>query len=325
MSELDRPSPQESLTPDDFEAYRRIAETQQPPAGYDVTRLVAMRLIDPDPYTAGRYIPHDPRAAAQSITTAALHSLSTIVHQLSQVPALERLADDFDPHRLYGGPGSEFLPSAAQMNARVGEVCTAAADEICSIQPSEPADRDPTILRLGVERTRSALLRGVQVQSLYHRSAHDHAQTRSYVAAMMADGAEVRASSTPGPRLVMVDRQHLFIDNHVIEGAEGNSGWHVFDRAAVAWVRSLFDLFWNTAVRWQDIGDNASPLSERQWRILRELAAGYTQEQVGPRIKLSRRAVDKEIAFARDALSFRTTFQLMAWYGRAQGERQAHG
>lgn len=135
---------------------------------------------------------------------------------------------------------------------------------------------------------------------------------------MIDDGAEVRASNTPGPRLVIVDRQHLFIDNHVIDGAEGNSGWHVFDRAVVTWARSLFDLFWNMAVRWQDIGVNASPLSERQWRILRELSAGYTQEQVGPRIKLSRRAVDKEIAAAREALSFRTTFQLMAWYGQSQ-------
>ncbi|MFI7393996.1 hypothetical protein [Streptomyces tendae] len=325
MSETDRPEIQEPLTPQDFDAYRRIAETQQPPAGYDVTRLVAMRLVDHDPYTPGRYIPHDPRAAAQSITAAALDGLSAIVQRLNQVPALERLAADFDPHRLYGGPGSEFLPSAAQMNARVGEVCAAAADEICSIQPGEPADRDPAILRLGVERTRSALLRRVRVHSLYHRSAHDHAQTRDYVAAMTADGAEVRASNTPGPRLVMVDRQHLFIDNHVIDGAEGNSGWHVFDRAAVAWVRSLFDLFWNMAVRWQDIGANASPLSERQWRILRELSAGYTQEQVGPRIKLSRRAVDKEIAAAREALSFRTTFQLMAWYGRAHRGGPAAG
>ncbi|WP_158853936.1 hypothetical protein [Streptomyces sp. NRRL F-5650] len=320
MSELDT-GQQDPLTQHDVEAYRRIAETQQPPDGYDVARLIAMRLVDPDPYTPGRYIPHDPRAAAQSVTAAALHGLSTIVQRLNQVPVLERLAEDFDPHRLYGGPGSEFLASAPQMNARVGEVCAAAATEICSVQPGEPADRDPAILRLGVERTRSALLRGVQVRSLYHRSAHEHGQTRDYVAAMMKDGAEVRASSAPGPRVILVDRQHLFIDNHVIPGAEGNSGWHVFDRASVAWTRSLFDLFWHRATRWQDIGVNASPLSERQWRILRELAAGYSQQQVGPRIGLSRRAVDKEIASARQALSLRTTFQLMAWYGRTQGGR----
>ncbi|MFB6771162.1 hypothetical protein [Streptomyces sp. NPDC056337] len=316
---MDRPTQQEPLNHQDSEAYRLIAETQKPPAGYDVTRLVAMRLVDPDPYQPGLYIPHDPRTAAQSLTASALHHLNVIVQQLNQVPALERLADDFDPHRLYGGPGSEFLASAPQMNARVGEVCTAAATEICSVQPGEPADRDPAILRLGVERTRSALLRGVQVRSLYHRSAHEHAQTCDYVAAMMTDGAEVRASNAPGPRLILVDRQHLFIDNHVIDGAEGNSGWHVFDRASVSWTRSLFDLFWNRATRWQDIGVNASPLSERQWRILRELSAGYSQQQVGPRIGLSRRAVDKEIAAARQALSLRTTFQLMAWYGRAQG------
>lgn len=149
MSELDRAGPPEPLTQHDIQAYRLIAETQQPPANYDVTRLVAIRLVDPDPYAPGRYIPHDPRAAAQSVTAAALRGLSDIVQRLNQVPALERLADDFDPHRLYGGPGSEFLASALQMNARVGEVCAAAATELCSAQPSEPADRDPAILRLG--------------------------------------------------------------------------------------------------------------------------------------------------------------------------------
>ncbi|MEV4335788.1 hypothetical protein [Streptomyces sp. NPDC049590] len=320
MGELDAVG-EPQLTEDDFTAYRLIAEGGAPPQGYDVDRLIAFRLIDPDPYTPGGYIAHDPRGAAQSLSTGILGDLQRLVHRVSQIPALERLAEHYDPHRLYGGPGSEFLADATKMNARLGEVGAAAVTEFCSIQPGEPADRDPAILRLGVERTRAALLRGVTVQTIYHRSAHAHAQTREYAAAMVADGAQIRASALPGPRMVIIDRKHLFIDNHVIEGSEGNSGWHVFDRAAVMWARSVFDVFWNRATRWQDVRQTAedNPLTERQWRILGELNAGCSAQQVGPRIGLSRRAVDKELAAIREALGCATMYQVMAWYGRANG------
>ncbi|MFD8027800.1 LuxR C-terminal-related transcriptional regulator [Streptomyces sp. NPDC059717] len=324
MSELDRPGGELPLTEADFEAYRQIAEGYPPPAGYNPDRLIALRLVDPDPYTPGAFIPHDPRAAAQGLTTAVLRDLTRLTEQVAHIPALERLAEHFDPHRLYGGPGSEFLSTAALMNARLGEVGAAALKEFLSVQPGEPADRDPAILRLGVERTRSALRRGVHVRSIYHRSAHEHDQTREYVSAMVADGADVRASDMPGPRMVIIDGRHLFIDNLVIDGAEGNSGWHVFDRAAVAWVRGLFDLFWDAAERWQDLcaTREASPLSERQLRILRMLAAGYAQQQIGSRIGLSERAIAKELRLVRHALGAQTTYEVMAWYGRQQVTRE---
>ncbi|MYW43978.1 hypothetical protein [Streptomyces sp. SID161] len=318
MGELDNTGTGLPLTEEDFAAYQRIAGGETPPRGFDVRRLIALRLVDPDPYAPGRYITHNPRGAAQTLTTRIRHDLERLVQEVAQLPALERLAEHWDPHRLYGGPGSEYLASAAQMNTRLGEVGAAALTEFCSIQPGEPADRDPAILRLGVERTRAALQRGVTVRSIYHRSAHEHAQSRDYIAAMTADGADVRASALPGPRMVIIDRQHLFIDNHVIEGGDGNSGWHVFDRAAVMWVRAVFDLFWDHATRWDDLCLSAAdPITERQWRILRELDAGYSAQQVGPRIGLSRRAVDKELAAIREALGCATMYQVMAWYGRA--------
>ncbi|CUW29730.1 MULTISPECIES: hypothetical protein [Streptomyces] len=313
------------LTSEDMAAYQAIAEGRTPPDGYPIDRLVALRLADPDPYASGGYITHDPRAAAQGLIAHLLSDLRSFSLRLAQLPALEDLSQHYDPHRLYGGPGSEYLATAAQMNARLGEVGGAAEAEFCSVQPGEPADRDPEILRLGVERTRAALQRGVQVRSLYHRSAHEHTQTREYIDQMTADGAEVRVSTLPGPRMVIIDQRHLFIDNHVIKDAEHNSGWHVFDRAAVMWARAVFDLLWNNATRWHDLCQSlgASPLTHRQWRILRELDAGYPAQQVGPRIGLSRRAVDKELAAIREALGVCTMYQVMAWYGRTQRDESA--
>ncbi|MFJ4687809.1 helix-turn-helix domain-containing protein [Streptomyces sp. NPDC088789] len=64
------------------------------------------------------------------------------------------------------------------------------------------------------------------------------------------------------------------------------------------------------------------PGSERQLRILRELADGHSQAQIANRIGLSRSAIDKELSTARKALGASTTFPLMAWYGRVHGENQ---
>lgn len=67
----------------------------------------------------------------------------------------------------------------------------------------------------------------------------------------------------------------------------------------------------------------AGPLTYRQWRTLRELVAGYPAQQVGPRIGLSRHAVDKELAAVREALGVCTMYQVMAWYGRTQRDESA--
>ncbi|MFF8656844.1 hypothetical protein [Streptomyces huasconensis] len=320
MSELDRTGGESPLTSEDFDTYRIIAEGEPLPPDRTVERLIALRLVDPDPYNPDRYIAHDPRAAAQGLAATALRDLSRLVDRMSQIPALEALTAHFDPHRLHGGPGSEFLPTTEQMNARIGEVSSSAVTEFASVQPGEPTDRDPAILRLGIERTRAALTRGVQVCSLYHRSAYEHEQTREYIGQMVADGAEVRVSAVPGPRMVVIDRRHLFIDNHVIESSETNSGWHVFDRSSVMWARTVFSHFWSQATRWQDLAHpaNRSVLTQRQQRLLRELEeSGCSQQQLGPRVGLSERTVSKELAAVRDILGCRSMYQVMVWWARS--------
>jgi hypothetical protein len=253
MGELDNGGSDLPLSPEELDTYRLIAAGDELPPGRAVDRLTDLGLVDSDPYEPGRYIAHDPRATAQSLRATALTDLSRTVERMAHISVLDTLADAFDPHRLYGGPGSEFLPGRQQMNARIGEVTAQASEEIYTAQPGEPADRDPEILALGIQRTRAALDRGVRVRSLYNTVAHEHRQTRTYVDQIVDGGADVRALGGHFPRMVLIDRRHLFIDNHVIEGAEGNSGWHVFDRSAVMWARSVFLLCWDHATRWKDL------------------------------------------------------------------------
>jgi DNA-binding NarL/FixJ family response regulator len=115
--------------------------------------------------------------------------------------------------------------------------------------------------------------------------------------------------------MMIIDARHLFIDNHVVESAASNSGWHVFDLAVVAWARAVFSLIWDGATRWQDTEPMDGALTGRQAAILRELAAGYDQEQVATRVGVRTRTVSAELAAAKEALEMRSTAQLMAWWG----------
>ncbi|MFG2963600.1 hypothetical protein ACGFZS_09950 [Streptomyces sp. NPDC048288] len=307
---------QPALLPDDIAAYELVAHGGDP-GGLPVERLLDGEFIAPDPQHPGRYLPLDPRVAAQRIVARERAALSQAATRLAELPDLtDQLAAHFDPHRYYGGPGSEFLADKAAMNTRIGQVVGEASSELYTAQPGQPETRDPAVVRLGIQRSQTVLARGVQMRTLYPAGADAHAPTRDYVEQITAAGAGVRLLSGPFPRLVLVDGRHLFIDNHVIDG-EGDAGWHVFDRSAVMWAREVFLMLWNRARCWQDAAPT-TVTTGRQRRILHELTAGHSQQQVGPRVGLSDRVVAKELAAVREALGMETLYQVMAWWGASR-------
>ncbi|RDG38006.1 hypothetical protein DVH02_11715 [Streptomyces corynorhini] len=306
------------LSPRDLDAYRAIAAGDAPHDGQPVDRLLALGLISADPGESGHYLAAEPRAAAQRLMAAAQADLTRTVQRMAHIPAIEGLARHFDGHRMYGGPGSELLESREAMNIRIGEVSRTATTEILTAQPGEPADRDPEIQRLGVDRTRRALERGLTVQSLYNVIAWGHDQTRNYVDVIVAAGADVRASENAFPRMMIIDGTHAFVDN-VIAPDDRSGGWHLIDRAAVMWVRSVYLLLWGRATPWGDLSHAVSSgLSERQSAILRELATGASQAQAGGRLGLADRTIGKELSAIKITLGAQSLYQVMAWWGREQ-------
>ncbi|WEH40820.1 LuxR C-terminal-related transcriptional regulator [Streptomyces sp. AM 2-1-1] len=300
------------------ETYRAVAAGEKAADEAAVAELHALQLLTDDPYCPGRHLARDPRSVARELMTSALADLTATVERISQIPAVQGLANLYDPHRFYGGPGSEYLGTPALMNARIGPLTDASDTEIYTAQPGEPADRDPETLRGGAERTADACRRGVQVRSLYTARVADHPQTSEHVDTLVEAGAEIRVLGTPFPRMVLLDRLHLFIDNFVVEGAEAHSGWHVSDRSAVMWARSIFADYWSRATPWQALSRAATDAvsTARQRAVLRELEAGQSQRQAGARLRMAERTVAKELAALRDRLGVRTLYQILVWWGR---------
>ncbi|MFS0696360.1 hypothetical protein [Streptomyces nitrosporeus] len=281
-------------------------------------RLAALGLVTQDPRQPDSYVAQDPRAVARHVMADAQAAIKQAVQRMEELPAIEGLAPAFDPNRWYGGPRSEWLTTRDQMNSRIGQVVREASSEMLTAQPGAPVERDPEVLRRGIDRVLSLVSRGVAVRSVYTAAVHDHEVMREHLRTVTEAGGAVATLRESFPRMIIIDSAHLFIDNCVMPGAARDSGWHVYDRATVAWARALFEQIWARATRWQDIQRPGSVLTERQKMILRVLEEGEPQQKVGPRLGLAERTITKEIAAARAAVGARTVFQLMAWWGRQE-------
>ncbi|MGW1662956.1 hypothetical protein [Streptomyces microflavus] len=309
------------LTPGDRETYRAVASDGEPLAGHNVERLLSLGLIAPNPDRDGQYLAHDPRAAAQRALSQVQETITRAAQCMAELPAIEGLVPAYDAHRWYSGPVSELLQSRDEMNARIQQALRTASSEMWTAQPGAPVDRDPEVQRAGMERVLDLRGRGVSVRSVYNVAVRDHAPTVGHLASVVGAGAEVATLEEAFPRLVIIDGIHLFIDNFVQAGAEDrDAGWHVTDRATVAWAHMLYQQLWARGTRWQDGGAGSETLTERQKAILRALEEGEPQHGVGPRLGLSDRTVTKEIAAARAAVGAQTVYQLMSWWGRRQAE-----
>ncbi|MFJ8863597.1 LuxR C-terminal-related transcriptional regulator [Streptomyces sp. NPDC102451] len=295
-------------------AYQSIAAGEHPEPSLATDRLAALGLVEHRPHD-GSWVAHDPRAAAQSLMGDALAEFRELVARMHEIPTLAALAVDYDPHRMYGGPASEFLPTRDSMNGRIGDVSAAASTSVLTAQPGAPADRDPRVVALGAQRTIETLGAGAEVRSLYTSAAVGHSQTAAYVGQIISAGAEVRTLSGRFPRMMIVDSRHLFIENHIITGADNDAGWHVTDRGCVAWAETVFGALWDRAARWSGARLITETVTTgRQRQILVELEAGYTKRQAARRLEISERTVTGELSALRRALGMRTLYQVMAWW-----------
>lgn len=295
-------------------AYQSIAAGEHPESSRATDRLAALGLVERRPHD-GSWVAYDPRAVAQSLMGDALAEFRELVTRIHEIPTLAALAVDYDPHRMYGGPASEFLPTRDAMNGCIGDASTAASMSVFTAQPVAPADRDPRVVALGAHRVVETLNAGADVRSLYTTAALSHGQTAAYVEQIIAAGAKVRTLSGRFPRMMIVDSRHLFIENHIITGADNDAGWHVTDRGCVAWAETVFQALWDRAARWSGAGlDTEAVTTNRQRQILVELETGYTKQQAARRLEISERTVTGELSALRKALGMRTLYQVMAWW-----------
>jgi DNA-binding NarL/FixJ family response regulator len=304
------------LTRSQMEVYEAIAAGDGSDDEAAVDRLADLRLVD---RVDGRQTARDPRVAAHTLLGAVRQELTAIAERIGRIPDLKALSDVYDASRMFGGTASELVHSKQLMNERIQHVIAEASSELLTVQPGNPVDRDPAVQRQGVSRDRELLARGGRVRYLYSAEALEHDSTAEYMAEFIAAGGEVRVSHQLPPRMVVVDRKHLFVGNSVVP-SEPDAGWHVTDIASVAWAREVYNGAWDAATPWEQARAHAATAvsTPRQREILRRLELGDHQQQIAERTGWSDRVINRELAALRRDLGMRSTYQLMVWWARTE-------
>ncbi|MFM9780420.1 phospholipase D-like domain-containing protein [Streptomyces scabiei] len=271
----------------------------------------------------------DPQKAAQRRLERELAEAAERVAMMKALPAVsDELALHYERAQWRAGGGSEFLDDPVTVNARLDDVVGSAEVEILAAQPGGPRTRE--LLNRAVTRDTEAVQRGVALRTLYRDTVRDHPVTAEGVRTMSGRGGQYRTLVGPFQRCIVVDRRQAFISDHVVEGAPAHAGWHVTDRALVAFIAVVFDEAWHRASPWHGelrtqtgassavdaVSGPASGVrtSALQRAILRDMAAGIEQRLTANRMGIRLRRLTDEIKDLKELLGVQTLPELTYWW-----------
>jgi sugar-specific transcriptional regulator TrmB len=215
-----------------------------------------------------------------------------------------------------GAPFAEIrgLPS---INSYLTALAGDARDELLTAQPQ---------YRHGIKRLSQvavheieALKRGVRVRTLYQHGARRGADTRRYVAAVTAAGAEVRTLDEFFNRLIVVDRRIAVIPSH--EGTD--AAMVLSEPSTVSYLVDMFERHWERA---RPFTSSETTLmrdiaAEQRAMIIRMLLEGRADPAGAKRLGVSPRTYAAYVADLKSEFEVETRFQL----GYEMGKRGISG
>ena len=215
-----------------------------------------------------------------------------------------------------GGPLSE-LRGIKTINAFLSALVGEAEEELLTAQPQYGRALNQ-LSDIGAGEI-ALLERGVTIRTLYQHAARRSADTRRYVAAVTAAGAEVRTLDEFFNRLIVVDRRTAVIPSHV-----GNSVAMVIrEPSMVAYLVDMFERHW----------ERARPFTSGESSLLRDIAAeqramtirmlleGRADPAGAKRLGVSPRTYAGYVADLKNEFEVETRFQL----GYAMGKQGISG
>ncbi|PKH38447.1 hypothetical protein SAMN05192575_11723 [Nocardioides alpinus] len=216
-----------------------------------------------------------------------------------------------------GGPFAE-IRGLTTIGNFLASLVSDAEDELLTAQPQDRRG----VKQLGGDvgaRDIAALKRGVKMRTLYQHAARRGADTRKYVAAVTAAGAEVRTLDEFFNRLIVVDRRIAIIPSH--QGL--TAAMVISDRSMVGYLVDMFERHW----------ERARPFTSSETSVMRDIAAeqramtirmlleGRADPAGAKRLGVSPRTYAGYVADLKNEFEVETRFQL----GYEMGKRGIDG
>ncbi|MFD6419502.1 helix-turn-helix transcriptional regulator [Streptomyces sp. NPDC060194] len=259
----------------------------------DAPCLIQLALLYPDSIDPDWFRPVPASAALSQL-------LRPIEREIQERRRLTvALADAFQPFMTIGTPAPSatgavmILEGLPVINAALDRAIAECSVELLTLQPG--SGRVPEVIKEGMRRVQPLLDKGVHMRTLYQHTARHHSATLGYVKHVAPFGVEVRTLEEIIDRLIIVDRKIAFVPAQ----ADRQVALELRHPGLVAYLRGVFDQFWNYATPWEEQlphQPQVRGLTAVQRSIAKLLVEGLVDEAIARRLGMNVRTCRGHIA-----------------------------
>lgn len=281
----------------DFTQARREAGTGWSDA---LDELVALHLVR----LTGQEDRCEVRSPGEAAEAAVAVGEQTAYATLRQAAAIRERLRDLAPHyrRMVRASTTEILTGSEAINARIGEILPLVRATVASAHPTlGNAER----LEASLATDRQLLSAGISCRGLFTHAALRLPATLAYLRAETEMGVDVRTTAMIPIRMLIFDNEYAIVP---IE-ADSVAGL-ITDPIVVALLHDIFGFLWERGRPVAAPADEGTLPGDLEVALLRELAAGRTDDAIARRLGMSTRSLSRQLSALLDSHGVQTRFQL---------------
>ncbi|MFF1397630.1 LuxR C-terminal-related transcriptional regulator [Streptomyces sp. NPDC058287] len=285
----------------------RLSEDEVATAEGVLTRL---RLLRPAPGDPRTLVPVGPDAAAADLVGTTERQIRELQDAVTDVRGslLSLTPAYFEGRRLRNRHEAfDLLEDGGTVQSVINGLSARCRSEFLAVQPG--GARPPAVLGRARISALAMLERGVRIRSLYQHTARGDLATRAYVRDVTAAGAEVRTADRVIERILIYDRETVFIADRR-KAVRPPAAVVVREPALVAFICSVFEHLWDGASSFEpDTPPGPSLTDDLKRSILRLMAQGHKDETIARKLSMSVRTCRRHISQLTEELAADSRFQ----------------
>ncbi|MDX3801222.1 hypothetical protein [Streptomyces sp. AK04-3B] len=271
--------------------------------------LTEFSLLHPMPGEPETLVPVSPEAAAADLvgpTEQQIHELQQAVTDVRTRMRSLQPAYFESRRRRNQAEAFDVISDIRVLQAMLDDWGARCRTEILTAQPGGP--RPPRYLENARPLTLARLARGVRVRHLYQHTVRSDLTTTSYIRAVAAAGAEVRTTDELIDRIIIYDREAVFLPEHVEDRPPG--AVVVREPTLVAFLCKVYEHLWDTGTAFTPGATAQTPVADDLKRsIIKLMAQGHKDELVARRLGMSVRTCRRYISEIMEQVESSSRFQ----------------
>ncbi|MER7765093.1 hypothetical protein, partial [Streptomyces sp. NPDC097619] len=241
--------------------------------------LERMRLLRPMPGEPDVLVPISPGAAVVDLVGPAENRIRALQASVSEVRAevLALLPAYFDSRRQRNeAEAFDVITDITALQATLDDHAKKCRAEILSAQPG--GARGSELLEAALPKSLERLERGMVIRNLYQHTVRSDLATTAYVRAVTAAGAEVRTTDQMIDRMVIYDREVVFLPEQNVQG-RAPGAMVIREPTLVAFLCKVYDHLWSGAAPFMPGAEEITTINdELKLSIIRLMAEGHKDE-----------------------------------------------